>query len=111
MPPDADAIDRVVSANGIWGRLSILISARSSRDGIGPIEGDRLRVRVTAPAVGNAANRAVVRLLSDRLTVPRSSIEIESGESSRRKVVGFSLSAEELRGRVAAVLAEQDDFA
>lgn len=109
MPPDGDVLSRIVSTDGAGSRLSILVSSRSSRDGVGPVEGDRLRVRVTAAPVDNAANKAVIRLLSDRLTVPRSSIEIESGESSKRKMVGFTLPVEDLKARLAGLLAEQDD--
>lgn len=105
--PERPPLDGVVTSDGTRSRLSILVSPRSSRDGIGPLEGDRLRVRVTAAAVDNAANKAVIRLLSDRLTVPRGSLEIESGQTSRRKRVSFAVSAEELRGRLANLLAEQ----
>ena len=66
-------------------------------------------MRVTAPPVDDAANKAVIRLLSDRLAVPRSSMVIESGESSKRKCVGFALSVEDLRTRLAGLLAEQED--
>lgn len=106
--PEPDPLGGVVTADGAHSRLSILVSPRASRDGIGPLEGDRLRVRVTAAAADNAANKAVVRLLSERLAVARGSIEIESGQTSRRKRVAFAISADDLRTRLANLLAEQD---
>ncbi len=109
MQPELDPLSGVVTADGAWSRLSILVTPKSSHDGIGPLEGDRLRVRVTAAAGDNAANKAVIRLLSNRLAVPRSSIEVESGQTSRRKLVGFAISADDLRVRLANQLAEQDD--
>ncbi len=108
MQPDRDPLSAVVTAEGTWCRLSILVSPKSNHDGIGPLEGDRIRVRVTAAASDNAANKAVIRLLSERLAVPRSSMEIDSGLTSRRKRVAFALSAEELRARLTNLLAEQD---
>ena len=111
MQPEHHPLAAVVTEEGTWCRLSILVSPKSSHDGIGPLEGDRIRVRVTAAASDNAANKAVIRLLSDRLAVPRSSMEIDSGLTSRRKRVAFALSAEELRARLASLLAEQEaDF-
>ncbi len=46
-----------------------------------------LKIRITAAAVGGAANRALIKLLSKALSVPKSSITIRSGETSRDKVV------------------------
>jgi len=42
---------------------------------------------VTVPPEGGKANRAVVELLSKTLKVPKSSIEIVRGETSRVKTV------------------------
>ena len=46
-----------------------------------------LKVRITAAAVGGAANRALIKFLSKVLSVPKSSIMIRSGETMRDKVV------------------------
>ena len=53
---------------------------------VGLVEGV-LRVRVTAPAQGGKANRAVVQLLADLLGVPRGRIRILRGHASRDKVI------------------------
>ena len=44
-------------------------------------------VSVTAPAVEGKANRAMLAQLADHLGISRSSLQIISGEKSRRKVV------------------------
>lgn len=44
-------------------------------------------MRVTVPPEGGKANRAVIELLSKALKVPKSSIEVVRGETSRNKVV------------------------
>jgi uncharacterized protein YggU (UPF0235/DUF167 family) len=51
------------------------------------LHGDEIRLRVAAPPVDGAANEAVVRLLAERLGVPRSAIEVAAGVAARHKVV------------------------
>ena len=48
---------------------------------------NRLRVRVQESPVDGQANRALIKLLADRLGVPTSAVRIASGLKSRNKVV------------------------
>ncbi len=48
---------------------------------------DRIRVRVRESPVDGKANRALIKLLADRLGIPGSSLRIASGQKSRNKVV------------------------
>jgi hypothetical protein len=43
--------------------------------------------RVTAPATGGKANRAIISLLSERLNVPLTVLSIQSGATSSKKRV------------------------
>jgi uncharacterized protein YggU (UPF0235/DUF167 family) len=45
------------------------------------------KIRVTAPAESGRANDAVVRLLAETLALPRSSVTLVSGHTTRDKVV------------------------
>jgi uncharacterized protein YggU (UPF0235/DUF167 family) len=47
-------------------------------------------VRVAAPPEGGKANEAVLRLLADRLGLPKASLTLVSGRSSRDKIVQVS---------------------
>jgi uncharacterized protein (TIGR00251 family) len=67
--------------------FEILVSPRASRERIGPVSGDRLKVAVTAPPVEGKANAAVVALLADRLGVRKQDVCILSGEGGKRKRV------------------------
>jgi len=67
--------------------IDILVQPRASRAKIGPMHDDRLKVAVTAPPVDGEANAAVIELFAKRLGVPRSSVEIVAGASSRRKTI------------------------
>lgn len=62
-----------------------------------------LRVRVSPPASGGAANAALVALVAKALGTPRTSVEVRSGHSSRVKTL--FVRGEGLPGRVRALLA------
>ena len=46
-----------------------------------------LRVRVAAPAVGGAANQALLFLLADELSIGRRSVRLVAGAAGRQKLV------------------------
>jgi uncharacterized protein (TIGR00251 family) len=48
-------------------------------------QGDALKIKLTAPPVDGSANKMCVQYLAKWLNVPKSSIEIISGHSSRTK--------------------------
>lgn len=58
---------------------------RASREGIERTADGRVRIRVNAPPVNDAANRRVVELLARAFGVPRSRVEILSGATARDK--------------------------
>jgi uncharacterized protein (TIGR00251 family) len=63
-----------------------------------------LKVAVTAPADRGRANAAVIRLLAERLDVPRSAIRLAQGETSRQKTIVISGDAAALAARLEALL-------
>lgn len=67
--------------------LDVLVQPRASREKVGPLHGDRLKVAVSAPPVDGEANDALVRLLARHLGVPRSALVIRAGQTGRRKTV------------------------
>jgi len=72
----------------------VKVVPRASRNEIAGIQGEAIRVRLTAPPVEGAANRALVKLLAGVLKVPEHDIEIVAGHAGRQKVVrvaGLSL--------------------
>jgi uncharacterized protein len=76
--------------------VDIAVKPRSSREGVGPIQGDRLCVAVNAPPVDGKANEAVVRLLASIFKIPRSAVTIVRGETGRKKtlrIAGISAAA------------------
>ena len=57
---------------------------------------DALKLSLAAPAVDGRANRACIEFLANLLKVPRSSVTIASGQTSRSNVIRLGgLAAEE----------------
>ncbi len=52
--------------------------------------GDRLKIRVAAPALDGRANDALVAFIADRLRVPKARIALVKGERSRDKLFAVS---------------------
>jgi uncharacterized protein (TIGR00251 family) len=67
--------------------VDVQVVPRASRNRVGPLVGDRLKVQVTSPPVDGAANDAVVALFADALALPRRAISIVAGHTGRKKTV------------------------
>ena len=66
------------------------VQPRASRNAVAGFRDGKLRVSVTAPPHDGQANAAVLELLSERLSVAKSTLRILRGHSSRDKVVSVS---------------------
>jgi uncharacterized protein (TIGR00251 family) len=67
--------------------LAIRVIPRSSRTRVDGRRGGAILIRLNAPPVDGAANDALIAFLSDVLEVPRRSVSIVSGQTSRDKRV------------------------
>lgn len=65
--------------------VSVRVTSRSGRSSIDGVVDGRLRVRTTAPPADGAANKAVIRLLSDYFGIAPSRIRLVSGMTQRNK--------------------------
>lgn len=70
--------------------FNIRVIPRASRSELAGVQGDALKIRITAPPVEGAANKECVRFLSDMLGVKRSQIKIIAGHKSKNKKVSIS---------------------
>jgi uncharacterized protein len=73
------------SAQGI--SFSVKVHPRARKNAITGTLGDALKLALTAPPVEGRANQAVIEFFADLFDIPRSSVTIASGETSRNKVV------------------------
>jgi uncharacterized protein len=81
--------------------IMVTVVPRASKDEIAGMQGDSIRVRLTAPPVDGAANDALIKFLSKCLGVRQSAIEIVAGHSSRHKLISIlGLSPAEVTARL-----------
>src|SRR5689334_24359239 len=91
------------SAKGMT--FSIKVHPRARKNAITGVVGDALKLALTAPPVEGRANHAVIEFFADLFAIPRSSVTIASGETSRNKVIRISgLTMPAVRERLAAAL-------
>ena len=67
--------------------LAIKVIPRASKNEIGEPLGNELKIKVTAPPVDSAANRAVIEFLADALNTSKSNITLIRGETARHKTI------------------------
>jgi len=73
--------------------LAVKVQPRSSKNAIGGVLGNELKIKVTAPPVDSAANEALIDFLADVLNCPRGAIRLIRGPTSRHKqllIIGLS---------------------
>lgn len=67
--------------------LLVKLQPRASKNEIGELLGDELKIKVTAPPVDAAANQALIELLAEKLNCSRNKIELLRGHTSRHKTI------------------------
>ena len=86
--------------------FSVRIHPRAKKNAVTGELGDALKLALTAPPVEGKANAACIEFLAGLLNLPRSSITIAAGQSSRNKVIRVAgLSAAEVEQRLRRALA------
>ena len=70
---------------GLLVRLHVLPRARRSE--IAGLHNGALKIRITAPPVDDAANRAIIEFFAALLGLPRSGLKIKAGGKSREKTL------------------------
>jgi uncharacterized protein (TIGR00251 family) len=68
-------------------RISVYVQPRASKTEIAGMHGDALKIRLTAPPVDNAANAALIEFIAGKLGIPKGSVRVAAGATSRRKTV------------------------
>jgi len=65
--------------------IRIQVQPRASQNAVAGLHGDALKIRLQAPPVDGAANRMCTDFIAELLQVPRRSVEILAGQTSRAK--------------------------
>jgi uncharacterized protein len=81
--------------------FTVKVHPRAKKTAITGELGDALKVSLTAPPIDGRANDACIEFFAKLLKVPRSSVTIASGQTSRNKVIRIAgLTAEQIRERM-----------
>lgn len=65
--------------------LAVHAQPGARRDAVVGEHGGRLKIALTAPPLEGRANAAMIKFLAKRLNVPRASVQLVAGETSREK--------------------------
>ena len=83
--------------------FAVKVHPRAKKDGITGEVGDAIKLSLTTPPVEGRANEACIAFFAKLLKVPRSSVSIASGLSSRNKVIRVAgVTADYVRDRLKA---------
>ena len=81
--------------------FAVRVQPRARRNAVVGEMGDALKIALTAPPIEGRANEACIEFLAEFLKVPRSSVTIAAGETSRNKVIRIAgISADAVRRRI-----------
>jgi uncharacterized protein (TIGR00251 family) len=81
--------------------FAVKVHPRAKKDSITGELGDALKLSLTTPPVDGRANEACIEFFAKLLRVPRSSVTIASGQTSRNKVIRVAgVTGEYVRGRL-----------
>ncbi len=83
-------------------RLAVYVQPRASTTELAGLHDGRIKVRVAAPAVENAANRELTEFMAKRLGLAKQAVRVAAGATSRRKMLEIEgLTAAQITARLA----------
>ena len=87
------------SPNGVT--FAVKVHPRARKNAITGLVGDALKLALTAPPVDGKANQGCIDFFAKLLNVPRSSVTIAAGQTSRNKIIRVTgLTGQQVRERL-----------
>jgi uncharacterized protein len=68
-------------------RIEVYVQPRASKTELAGMHDGVTKIRIAAPAVENAANRALVEFVAGQLGIAKRCVRVVAGGTSRRKVL------------------------
>ncbi|MBA5606602.1 DUF167 domain-containing protein [Duganella sp. FT3S] len=87
-------------------RLAVQIQANAKKTEVVGVLDDALKIKLHAQPIEGKANEALIRFLSDTLSVPRSAIALTHGQTNKRKLLEISAARLTPDGVAALLLGE-----
>lgn len=90
-------------------RLAVRLTPNGGRDAVDGIEADangevRLKMRVSAVPEKGKANKAMIAALAKALSLPKSSLELLSGDTARQKILRIDGDPEDVMQRLESLV-------
>lgn len=76
--------------------LRIHVQPRAANNQVAGLQGEALKLRLSAPPVEGKANKAVLAYLAELLNVPKKALSLKSGQASRQKTIRITGTSEEI---------------
>ena len=76
--------------------LRIHVQPRAANNQVAGLQGEALKLRLSAPPVEGKANKAVLAYLAELLNVPKKALRLKSGQASRQKTIRITGTSEEI---------------
>lgn len=67
--------------------LALHVQPGAKRSQVAGLHGERLKLRIAAPALDGRANNALIAFVAEKLRVPKARVAVASGERGREKRV------------------------
>ena len=68
-------------------RVEVYIQPRASKTELAGMYDGLIKIRIAAPPVENAANRALIKFVAQQLRIANSCVRVVSGATNRRKIL------------------------
>jgi uncharacterized protein len=70
--------------------ISVKVIPRAKKTALaGVMDDGTIKIKVAAPPVDGAANKALIEFLAEALAIPKAQVDIVAGESSERKLISL----------------------
>jgi uncharacterized protein len=91
--------------------ITVKVTPRAKKTGVaGVMDDGTIKIKLAAPPVDGAANKALVEYLAEVLGLPRSQVDIVAGETSERKLVSLvGISPEKVDTILRGLLGAEED--
>jgi uncharacterized protein len=91
--------------------ITVKVTPRAKKTGVaGVMDDGTIKIKLAAPPVNGAANKALVEYLAEVLGLPKSQVDIVAGETSERKLVSLvGISPEKVDTILRGLLGAEED--
>ena len=97
-----DELKIMKTNNGVAFRVKVVPNSSASK--LVEVNEEFVKIKLNSPPIEGRANKEVILLLSKILGVPKTSIELVSGDKSKLKTLNVPLSEEQVRQKISEAM-------